>query len=113
MPGGKILKAFDDLFDILAAFQIGNEDGVLLHHDPDVAQADGRYQDAVARTDEAALRIFQHMEADIAFARGVNSVPSAEIGPFKRDRQHGRAAGLLHDRIVDGDLGGGSEGFAQ
>ena len=94
-------QSLDDTLDVLASFEIGDQDRVSFDNDADISQSYGRHHDAVASPDQTAFGIFQYMKAHIALARRMHGVPSTEIRPFKFDREDRRSGRLFHDGVID------------
>ncbi len=101
----QLAQPLHHLLDVLAFAKVGHQHCIAFDDNADVLEADCRDHHAVAGSNQAAFRVFKDVQADAAFARRMNRIPGAEIRPFETDRQNRGAVCLLHNGIVDGNLG--------
>ena len=106
----------DEILDLVGLRRVEHEDGVLGRHDDHVADADDRrelvgraHEDIIAAHDKAVA--MDAVPIPIVIGKLHDRRPCAHIGPADVGGNHHRSPGMLHHRIVDGDLGRGLHGL--
>lgn len=106
------------LLDALFVAQLTDEEDTVVLRDDDVVEALDDYLLAVGDTDHATgafddLDLVAHdsVAGSILWQEGVERTPCAEVTPAELGRHDVGRLRLLHDGIVDGDLGEGGIEF--